>query len=412
MTRVDTTHQNAVALERVNITTAKFKADPFPIFKRWRDNTSVVPVTVKLLGQRAWIVTRYNDVLEALKDERLVKNKRNAREATQKEPWMPAFLKPLERNMLDLDAPDHTRLRSLVHQAFTPRLIGQMQDRVHGLAHELIDRVQKNGQMDLVHDFALQLPMTIISEMLGIDERDRANFHRWSSAAVSISTPLDGLLAMPSLYQFVDFLRRLIRERRLEPRDDLTSALVKAEAEGSSLSEDELIAMVTILLIAGHETTVGLIGNGALALLENPEQLERLRTEPDLMKSAVEELTRFTAPVLMATERYAREDLEIAGVEIPKGELVLAALGSANHDETQFENPESLMLDRQNNKHLGFGQGAHYCVGAPLARLEASIAFQVLLERLPNLRLAVRPETVRWNSGLATRNLKALPVKF
>jgi cytochrome P450 len=403
-------HQNSGVLEPTDITTAKFKADPFFTFKRWRDSKPVVPV--KVLGQRAWIVTRYNDVQAALKDERLVKDKRNARDATQKEPWMPAFLKPLERNMLDLDAADHTRLRSLVHLAFTPRLIGQMQDRVHGLAHELIDRVQARGQMDLVHDFALQVPMTIISEMLGIDERDRANFHRWSSAAVSISTPLDGLLAIPSLYQFVAFLRRLIREHRLEPRDDLTSALLKAEAEGSSLSEDELIAMVTILLIAGHETTVGLIGNGALALLENPDQLERLRTQPDLMKSAVEELTRFTAPVLMATERYARENLSIAGVEIPKGELVLAALGSANHDETQFEHPESLVLNRQNNKHLGFGQGAHYCVGAPLARLETSIAFQVLLERLPNLRLAVKSENLRWNTGFATRNLKALQVTF
>jgi cytochrome P450 len=403
-------HQNSVTLEPTNIATAKFKADPFPTFKRWRDHSPVVPV--KVLGQRAWIVTRYNDVQAALKDERLVKDKRNARDATQKEPWMPAFLKPLERNMLDLDTPDHTRLRSLVHLAFTPRLIGQMQSRVHGLAHDLINRVQKNSQMDLVHDFALQVPMTIISEMLGIDERDRANFHRWSSAAVSISTPLDGLLAMPSLYQFVGFLRRLIRERRVEPRDDLTSALLKAKAEGSSLSEDELIAMITILLIAGHETTVGLIGNGVLALLEHQDQLERLRSEPDLMKSAVEELTRFTAPVLMATERYARENLSIAGVEIPKGELVLAALGSANHDETQFENPESLALDRQNNKHLGFGQGAHYCIGAPLARLETSIAFQVLLERLPNLRLAVKSEKLRWNSGFATRNLKALPVAF
>ena len=403
-------HQNSVTLEPTNITTAKFKTDPFPTFKRWRDHSPVVPV--KLLGRRAWIVTRYNDVQAALKDERLVKNRRDARDATQKEPWMPAFLKPLERNMLDLDAPDHTRLRSLVHLAFTPRLIGQMQNRVHGLAHELIDRVQARGQMDLVHDFALQVPMTIISEMLGIDERDRANFHRWSSVAGSMSTPFNGLLAMPSLYQFVAFLRRLIRERRLEPRDDLTSALVKAEAEGSRLSEDELIAMVTILLIAGHETTVGLIGNGALALLENPDHLKRLRAQPDLMKSAVEELTRFTAPVLMATERYARETLSVAGVEIPKGELVLAALGSANHDETQFENPESLVLDRKNNKHLGFGQGAHYCVGAPLARLEASIAFQVLLERLPNLRLAVKSENLRWNSGFATRNLKTLPATF
>ena len=405
-------NQNTIRIELINIAAASFKADPFTTFKRWRDTSPVVPV--KAFGQRAWIVTRYDDVLAALKDERLVKDKRNARDAgTQhKVPWMPSFLKPLEQNMLDLDGTDHLRLRSLVHQGFTPRLVATMQNRIHSLAHELIDRVQKKGQMDLIHDFALQVPMTIISEILGVPECDRQNFHRWSSAAVSISTPLDGLIAMPALYQFVGFLRRLIRDHRLNPQDDLTSALVQAEAEGSRLSEDELIAMVTIILIAGHETTVNLIGNGALALLEHSDQFERLKTEPTLMKTAVEELTRFTAPVMLATERYTRENLEIAGVQIPKGELVFAALGSANHDETMFENPESLILERSNNKHLGFGQGAHYCVGAPLARLEASTAFQVLLERLPNLRLAVKPEALRWNPALVTRGLKALPVKF
>ena len=403
-------YQNTVKLEPTNITAASFKADPFTTFKRWRETSPVVPV--KALGQRAWIVTRYDDVQAALKDERLVKNKRNTRGAKTKEPWMPGFLKPLEQNMLDLDGTDHMRLRSLVHQAFTPHLIGRMQDRIHSLAHELIDRVKAKGQMDLIYDFALQVPMTIISEILGIPERDRQKFHRLSSAAVHISTSLDGLKAIPALYQFVGYLRTLIRDHRTHPKDDLTSALVQAEAEGSRLSEDELIAMLTILLIAGHETTINLIGNGTLALLEHPEQLEHLKTEPALMKTAVEELTRFTAPMMLATERYARENLEIAGVNIPKGELVFAALGSANRDETMFENPDSLQLERSSNKHLGFGMGAHYCVGAPLARLEASTAFQVLLERLPNLRLAVKPETLRWNPGLVTRGLKALPVKF
>jgi cytochrome P450 len=210
----------------------------------------------------------------------------------------------------------------------------------------------------------------------------------------------------------VQYLRRLFREHRLEPRDNLTSALVKAEAEGSSLSEDELIGMAAILLSAGHETTSGLIGNGVLALLTNPDQLERLKTEPALMKPAIEELVRFAPPVLMGTPRYAREDMTIAGTQIPQGDAVYAMIGSANHDERKFEHPETLMLDRTNNKHLGFGQGIHYCVGAPLARLEASTAFQVLFERLPNLRLAVQPEELRWASSLIPRGLKALPVKF
>jgi cytochrome P450 len=399
--------------EPVDITAAAFKADPFPTLRRWRDQRPVVPVRV--LGQRAWIVTRYDDVAAALKDERLVKNRHNARDPNKANqgPWMPAFLKPLEQNMLDQDAPNHTRLRSLVHQAFMPRLIGQMQSRVERLAHQLLDRASAKGSMDVVHDFALPIPMTIISEMLGIPERDRAAFHRWSSVAVTVNTPLSGLLALPSLYQFVAYLRGFLRARRLAaPQDDLTGALLAAEAEGSQLSEDELIGMVTLLLIAGHETTVGLIGSGVLALLAHPAQLERLKAEPALMKPAIEELTRFSSPVFLATERYARADLEIAGTPIPKGELVLAALGSANHDERQFVEPERLQLDRANNKHLGFGLGMHYCVGAPLARLEASIAFRVLFERLPKLRLALPASALRWNTGLATRNTKAIPVLF
>ncbi|AFZ19572.1 cytochrome P450 family protein [Allocoleopsis franciscana] len=404
-------HQT-ITLEHVDITSPSFRANPFPTFRRWRDTRPVVPV--RAFGERAWIITRYDDVLAALTDERLVKDRRNAQDPNKKQRgmWTPGFVKPLQRNMIDSDAPDHTRLRSLVHQAFMPRLISQMQTRIHRLAHELIDRVEAKGEMDLVDNFALPIPLVVISEMLGVAEPDRAAFHRWSNVMVNVTKPSNGILAIPSLYQFVRFLRRLFREHRLNPQDDLTSALLQAESEGSQLSEDELIGMVALLLSAGHETTVNLIGNGVLALLTHPAELDRLRTEPELMKSAVEELVRYTPPVLFATTRYAREDIVIAGTCIPKGESVLAALGSANHDESKFENPETLILDRQNNKHLGFGLGMHYCLGAPLARLESSIAFQVLFERLPNIRLAVNPENLRWNSNLITRGAKAIPVKF
>jgi cytochrome P450 len=401
-----------ITLEKTDITSPEFRANPFPTFKRWRDERPVVPVNV--LGSRAWLVTRYDDVELAFKDERLVKNKRNARDPNKpyREMPLPGFVKPLQTNMLDSDVPDHTRLRALVHQAFMPRLIAQMQARVHDLAHELIDRAQAKGEMDLIQEFAVEIPLVVICDMLGVAEKDRASFHKWSKIMTSVAKPIDGILAMPSLYRMVQYLRRLFREHRLEPRDNLTSALVKAEAEGSSLSEDELIGMAAILLSAGHETTSGLIGNGVLALLTNPDQLERLKTEPALMKPAIEELVRFAPPVLMGTPRYAREDMTIAGTQIPQGDAVYAMIGSANHDERKFEHPETLMLDRTNNKHLGFGQGIHYCVGAPLARLEASTAFQVLFERLPNLRLAVQPEELRWASSLIPRGLKALPVKF
>jgi cytochrome P450 len=402
-----------VTLDPTNIAAPEFRANPFPTFKRWRNEQPVVPVSA-MLGGRAWLITRYDDVAEALKDERLVKDKRNARDPNKKyrDLPMPGFIKPLLTNMLDTDIPDHTRLRALVHQAFVPRLIAKMQDRVQNLAHELIDRAEKKGEMDLVHDYAVQIPMTVISDMFGVADRDRANFAKWSNKMLSITTPMDGILGIPAIYQLSNYLRRMFREHEEYPQDDLSTLLLQAEAEGSRLSKDELIGMAALLLSAGHETTAGLIGNGTLTLLNTPDQLERLKTEPGLMKSAVEELVRFTPPLLLATQRYAREDMTIAGTSITRGELIHAALASANRDETRFENPDTLILDRTNNKHLGFGMGMHYCVGAPLARLEASIAFQVLFERLPNLRLAVKPEELKWNSNVVLRSLKALPVKF
>jgi cytochrome P450 len=399
-------------LEKTDITSPEFRANPFPIFKRWRDHQPVVPV--KVLGSRAWLITRYDDVEAVLKDERLVKNKLNARDPNKsyRDMPLPGFVKPLQTNILDQDPPDHTRLRSLVHQAFLPRLMAQMQTRVHDLAHELIDTAQRKGEMDLIRDFAVEIPLVVICDMLGVPEKDRNKFHIWSKAMTNVGKPIDAILAMPSIYGMVQYLRRLFRHYRENPGDNLATMLVKAETENSSLSEDELIGMAGILLSAGHETTSGLIGNGVLALLNNPDQLERLKTEPALMKSAVEELVRFAPPVLMATSRYAREDYEISGTRISQGDTVYAMIGSANHDERKFDQPDKLMLDRSNNKHLGFGQGIHYCIGAPLARLEAGTAFQVLFERLPNLRLAVRPEELRWASGLVPRGLQSMPVKF
>jgi cytochrome P450 len=399
-------------LDPTDITTGAFRADPFPKFKRWRDEQPVVPV--KVMGGRAWLLTRYDDVELGLKNERLVKNRANARDPNkpQRGVPMPGFVKALQTNVLDMDPPDHTRLRGLVHQAFLPRIMAQMQTRVHDLSHELIDKAQKKGEMDLVRDFAVEIPLVVICDMLGVPEKDRDKFHDWSNAMTNVGKPIDAILAMPNMYTMVKYLRKLFQGYREHPGDNLASLLVKAEAENSSLSEDELVGMAAILLSAGHETTSGLIGNGVLALFENPDQLERIKTEPAIMKSAVEELVRFAPPVVMATPRYAREDYEISGTQISQGDTVYAMIGSANHDERKFDQPEKLMLDRTNNKHLGFGQGIHYCIGAPLARLEASVAFQVLFERLPNLRLAVKPEELRWASGLVPRGLQSMPVKF
>jgi cytochrome P450 len=397
-----------------NIASPQHKADPYPFYARLRDEAPVHRVILPD-KQTAWLITRYADVAAALKDERFVKDKLNASTPGQaaKQPWVPGMFKPLTRNMLDLDAPDHSRLRALVHKAFTPRLIEIMRGRVQALTDDLLSSVQGRGRMDLIHDYALPLPTTLIAEMLGVPATDRHKFHRWSSAIVSSNATGWGMLAaIPRVVAFLRYLRQLVASRRAAPRDDLVSALVQAEEAGDRLSGDELLAMVFLLLVAGHETTVNLIGNGTLALLENPDQMEKLRNDPDLIKPAVEELLRYASPLETATERYAREDVTIEGVRIPQGGLVYAALASANRDERQFPHPDTLDLAREPNRHLAFGLGVHFCLGAPLARLEGQIAINTLLRRLPELRLAVPPQALKWRRGLVLRGLRELPVAF
>jgi cytochrome P450 PksS len=314
--------------------------------------------------------------------------------------------------MLDLDSPDHTRLRALVHKAFTPRLVEGMRARMQTLANELLEGVARRQEMDLINDYALPLPMTLITEILGVPTSDRHKFHKWSKAIVSLSSPNVTARVIPSVWMFIRYLRRFFKIRRRDPQDDLATALIEAEEAGDKLSEDELLAMVFLLLVAGHETTVNLIGSGVLALLEHPDQMEKLRREPSLIKPAIEELLRYTAPVFMSTERFAREDVTIHGVTIPRGEMTFGVIGSANRDEDVFENPDKLNITREPNKHLSFGQGIHFCLGAPLARLEAQIAINTLLQHMPDLHLKGPPESLRWRPSMILRGLDALPVVF
>jgi cytochrome P450 len=270
---------------------------------------------------------------------------------------------------------------------------------------------ERRGQIELVADYALPLPATVIAELLGVPSEDHAKFHRWSNRLVSVSSKRDMLRALPAALSFVRYLRKLIKRRRADPRDDLITALIRAEESGDKLSEDELLAMAFLLLVAGHETTVNLIASGTLALLEHPEQMEGLRREPSLIKPAVEELLRYTSPVEMATERYPREDVEIERTTIPRGELVLAVLGSANRDERHFEDPDVLDLARDPNRHLAFGRGGvHHCLGAPLARMEGQIAISAFLRHFPGARLVVAPESLRWRRGVFLRGLQRLPL--
>ncbi|HEU5100966.1 MAG TPA: cytochrome P450 [Roseiflexaceae bacterium] len=395
-----------------NLASPKFKANAYPIYAQLRAEAPVCRVA--LPDKRvAWLVTRYDDVLAALRDERLIRNVRKAMppEQQKKQPWVPGIFRPLGHVMTHVDGADHQRLRALVQQAFTPRMVERMRARAEQVSNQLLDAAQPSGRMDLIREYAMPLPATIIAEILGVPAADRRAFQRWTKALISASeSPLFALRALPPIVAFLRYIRKLVRERRSTPADDLVTALVRAEEAGDKLSEDELLAMIFLLLVAGYETTVNLIGNGTLALLQHPEQLAKLRAEPALAASAVEELLRYANPVGTTTDRYAREELSIADTVIPRGALVILALASANRDEGQFVNPDRLDITRAPNKHLSFGWGAHYCVGAPLARLEGQIAITTLLRRCPALRLAAAASLLRWRPGLEMNGLEALPV--
>lgn len=408
--------RQTMPLPTVNLTNPDFKANPFPYYATLRATSPVHRITMPNIGAVS-LVTRYDDVLALLKDNRFTKEVRKAK--SEKElgnmHTAPGPFRALEKNMLDLDDPAHARLRTLVHKAFTPRMIEQMRGQIQEVVNTLIDKAQARGKMDLVKEFALPVPLIIISRILGVPEKDNHKFHGWTKDVLELGgspSLLNVLRLLPSLYFFMRYMRHQFRLRKNDPRDDLITALVQAEEAGDTFSEDEMVSMVFLLLIAGHETTVNLIGSGVLALLEHPDQLELLRRNPDLIRSATEELLRYTSPVEQATERYALEEVTWHGVTIPKGELTYGILASANRDDTIFKNPDGLDLTRDPNRHLAFGQGIHFCLGAPLARIEGQIAIQTLVERFPHLSLAVRPDQLRWRGTITVRGLETLPVTF
>jgi cytochrome P450 len=387
---------------RVDLLDPAFKANPYPTYARLR-STAPVHRTTLPDGRGVWLITRYEDVMAVLKDERFVKNWRQALTPEQlaQTPQIPEVMEPLSTNMLDTDPPDHERLRALVSKAFTPRLIERMRPRVQAIADVLLDAVQDKGEMDLIDDYAFPLPITVIAELLGVPTEDRNRFREWSDAAVSGNASQEYLekVLLPHMQAFTDYLRQMFEEKRKNPGEDLISALVRAEEAGDKLSQDELLGMVFLLLVAGHETTVNLIGNGVLALLQHPDQLQKLRDDPSLIKPAVEELLRYDGPVETATERFAREDVAMGGTVIPKGEMVLVVIAAADRDPDRFPDPDLLDI-------------IHHCLGAPLARMEGQIAIGTLLRRMPRLRLKGSPESLSWRPGLVLRGLKGLPVEF
>ncbi|MBV9893908.1 MAG: cytochrome P450, partial [Chloroflexi bacterium] len=315
------------------------------------------------------------------------------------------------KSMLVSDPPDHTRLRALVQKAFTPRMVEQLRPRIIAIVGELLDRIaQRDGAFDVIADFAHPLPVVVIAELLGVPAEDRVRFSEWSAVLAASLDPLvseDLANRVPGARDAVDaYLRGIIAERRKQPRSDLISALVAAEERGDVLSEPELVVMCRLLLIAGHETTVNLIGNGTNALLRHPDQFAKLREDPGLITSAIEELLRYDSPVQM-TGRIATEPVQFDGHTVQPGEWILPLLGAANHDPAQFADPERLDLTRNPNAHVAFGRGIHFCLGAPLARLEGQVAIGALVRRFPSLALAGEP--VR-RKQITLRGLQSLPV--
>jgi cytochrome P450 len=364
-----------------------------------------------------WFVTRYDDVVALLTDnERFVLDPALALTPEELAVRLADGVVPdprVNENLLSKDGDDHRRLRRLVTKAFTPRMVEQLRPRIREIADELVDRVADRGHMELVDDFAFPLPIRVIAELLGIPVEDQDRFREWSNTFVLPPvTPELQEQAVRHTQEFVEYLDALFAERRAEPTDDLVSALVRAEDEGDHLSENELYSMVVLLVVAGHETTVSLITNAVHALLTHPDQLARLGADHALVPTAVDELLRFDSPVERTITRWVTTDCELGGRHLRRGDLVIAVVGSANRDAEQFADADSLDLGRADNKHVGFGRGPHYCLGAPLARLETEIALATLVDRLPGLRLAIAEDDLYWRPIPLFRSLASLPVAW
>lgn len=398
--------------------TWEFATDPYPAYAWLREHSPVHRTTLPS-GVEAWLVTRYADAREALADSRLSKNPaHHAGSAHAKgKTGIPGERKAeLMTHLLNIDPPDHTRLRRLVSKAFTPRRIAEFAPRVQELTDRLIDGFIEKGEADLIHEFAFPLPIYAICDLLGVPSEDQDDFRDWAGMMIRHGGGPRGGVAR-SVKKMRGYLLELIHRKRENPGDDLISGLIRASDHGEHLTENEAAAMAFILLFAGFETTVNLIGNSVHTLLGHPEQRAQLQRslaagETELLATGVEELLRYDGPVELATWRYATEALTIGGQRVGEGDPVLVVLAAADRDPERFDGPDALDLARRDNQHLGYGHGIHYCLGAPLARLEGQAALATLLKRLPDLRLAGEPADLRWRGGLIMRGLRTLPVEF
>jgi len=387
-------------------------ADPFPGYDRWRE-AGPVHRTATPDGLPVWVVTRYVDVRRALSDPRLSLSKAHARPGGYRGFSLPPAL---DANLLNLDPPDHTRLRRLVAKAFTPARTEGLRPAIEKHADALLGALAGRGHADLIEEFAVPLPLTTIGELLGVPAGPRADFRRWTSTLIA-PDPAEPARAKEAVGGIVRLLAGLIAAKRATPGDDLLSAMIAARDDEDRLSEDELLSLAFLTLWAGYENSVYLIGNSILALLSSLRPAAE--TPPGtalpgtaLPGAALEELIRFADPNQYAIRRFATEDLNIGGVRIAAGDTVLLGLASANRDPDRFTDPGILDLARAANPHLSFGLGIHYCLGAPLARLETEVALGSLLRHFPGLRLAAKPDELRWRPSFRSRGLLDLPVSW
>jgi len=395
--------------------TPEFFANPYPFYAELLANDPVH--WSEALNN--WVLTRYEQVNWALRHTNSFSNARRMVAVLDEipEPERAKF-KPLYNHfsvgLIHADPPEHTRLRRLLNKVFTEQMAESMRPRVEVLVNGLLDEVQAEGGMDVIEHFAFPLPATVICEILGVPVEKRDQVRDWSEDFIKVTAATCPMSrnAEPiqkSVLEMRGCFAALIEERRKEPREDLISLLAAAEEEGDRLSMEELLTTAVTLLVAGHETTTNLIGNGLLTLLRHPEQLHRLRENPALMPDAIEEILRYEGPVQRLT-RMVKEDVEILGKEIRKGQVISAMIGAANRDPAVFPEPHRFDITRQNNRHVAFGFGIHFCIGARLARLEGAVALNAILQRFPNLKLAT--EQVEWRPHSTLRSLKALTVRF
>lgn len=398
---------------KVDFLDHSFIQQPFPVYEKLRAEE---PVHRLLLpsGHAAWMVTRYEDAVNILQDGRFVTGVLDNRN-NETEESLPSHQAIISRNLISVGPEDHRRLRRLIQKAFTPRMIERLRGRIVEISDELLDKIQAGNtrEFDLIEDYAFPLPIIVICEMLGVPLKDQDKFRAWSNTIMeSVSNPQMNQESDDVMKAFVDYLQELISERRNHIQQDLISDLISIEEEGDKLTEQELYALVFVLIIAGHETTVNLIGNGMLALLEHPQQKQLLMDHPELIQAAVEEVLRFNGPAEISNVRWAAENVDFQGIQIRQGDMMLVALSSANRDSNQYENPDTFDITRKVNDHIAFGKGIHYCLGAPLARLEGEIAINALLHRLPEIRLNTDAALLEWRPGMIIRGLKAFPVVY